>query len=423
MNLPENAVEQQTCIVSVIIPTYNVSKYLGECLDSVLQQSLREIEIICVEDGSADDTLDVIKKYSAADSRVKLICYGANKGTAYARNRGLEYAKGKYIYFLDADDLIKPDIFSKLVRQAEINKTDCIYFDSELWDEEHIGNLKLQFELPDAENKIFTGEDFFSLLMKHEAYTGSVWRQFWRREYLISNQLQFPEGMLAEDADFSVKAMLLMGRCMCRNESLHIYRRHGGTMSTDLSPRKAISLFKIYCNLLKFWNRYVFSDEANRYFEDFLNMRLDHARRLYMRNKKEVSENDFEAGLERYLFHVLLSNSTRGETVKLKSEEILELRSAEEVIVYGAGNYAVDVVAALENQEIPVTAIAVTQKHANTTTINDLPIYELEELKKCHSSAVVVIGVKNKKNREEIIESLREINIRHIIDPIRTENF
>ena len=91
--------------ISVIIPVYNVEKYLGQCLDSVVNQTFKDIEIICIDDGSTDSSLDILKKYAQIDSRI-IIINSENNGVSEARNKGIERAKGDYIYFIDGDDYI-----------------------------------------------------------------------------------------------------------------------------------------------------------------------------------------------------------------------------------------------------------------------------------------------------------------------------
>ena len=95
--------------VSVILPVYNVSDYLRQCMDSIVGQTLKDIEIICVDDGSTDDSLAILKEYEAKDQRVKVI-QQANAGAGAARNKGLEIATGEYLSFLDSDDFFEPDM-------------------------------------------------------------------------------------------------------------------------------------------------------------------------------------------------------------------------------------------------------------------------------------------------------------------------
>ena len=106
--------------VSVIVPVYNVEDYLCECLDSLITQTLSDIEIICINDGSTDNSLEILTNYSKRDSRIKIITQ-ENKGLSSARNRGFEFINGKYTYFIDSDDILKSDALEKLYNLAEAN--------------------------------------------------------------------------------------------------------------------------------------------------------------------------------------------------------------------------------------------------------------------------------------------------------------
>ncbi len=114
--------------VSVIIPVYNVEKYLRECLDSVLGQTLRDIEVICVDDGSTDSSLDILREYRAADNRVSIYTQ-KNRGAGAARNTGMQYATGEYLFFMDSDDYCSYDIFINTVECAEETGADIVAFD------------------------------------------------------------------------------------------------------------------------------------------------------------------------------------------------------------------------------------------------------------------------------------------------------
>ena len=118
--------------ISVIIPVYNVEKYLAQCLDSVIAQSLREIEIICVNDGSKDGSRDILTAYAEKDKRI-LVLDKANGGLSSARNAGFNVASGKYILFLDSDDfLYASDVLSALYQKAEDNFLEQLFFDAEV---------------------------------------------------------------------------------------------------------------------------------------------------------------------------------------------------------------------------------------------------------------------------------------------------
>ena len=118
--------------VSVVIPVYNVEKYLPACLDSVLSQSLREIEVICIDDASPDRSGEILDDYAARDARVRVLHLTENHMQGYGRNRGIEMAEGKYIYLLDSDDMITPDAMEKLCDLADRDVLDGIFFDSQV---------------------------------------------------------------------------------------------------------------------------------------------------------------------------------------------------------------------------------------------------------------------------------------------------
>jgi len=112
--------------VSIIIPVYNTEKYLKRCLDSVINQTLKDIEIICINDCSTDNSLKILKEYAKSDNRIKIIDFRENKGVAVARNEAMKIAKGEYIGFLDSDDYIDLDFYEKLYNKAKENNSDLV---------------------------------------------------------------------------------------------------------------------------------------------------------------------------------------------------------------------------------------------------------------------------------------------------------
>lgn len=114
--------------VTIIIPVYNSEKYLKQCLDSVINQTLEKIEIICIDDKSTDNSLNILKEYRNNDKRIKIIENSGNKGTGYTRNIGLKEALGEYIMLLDADDWYETETCEKAYNQINNNKDDIVFF-------------------------------------------------------------------------------------------------------------------------------------------------------------------------------------------------------------------------------------------------------------------------------------------------------
>ncbi|MBR3628081.1 MAG: glycosyltransferase family 2 protein [Elusimicrobia bacterium] len=112
--------------ISVIVPTYNVEKYLSQCLDSILNQTFKDFECICINDGSTDNSLSILQKYASKDNRIKIINQ-ENKGLSGARNAALKIVTGKYITFVDSDDFVSSDYLEKLINLAEKENSDIVY--------------------------------------------------------------------------------------------------------------------------------------------------------------------------------------------------------------------------------------------------------------------------------------------------------
>lgn len=132
--------------VSVIIPVYNVEKYLRKCLESVINQSFKNIEIICINDGSPDNSINILEEYKAKDNRISVISE-ENKGVSYTRNLGIELAKGEYIFFLDGDDFLSLDFFELFYKNAKENKSEIVVLSS-FWNLDKRVNKKYHSALP-----------------------------------------------------------------------------------------------------------------------------------------------------------------------------------------------------------------------------------------------------------------------------------
>ena len=203
-NLQVNTEALQTEIkVTVIMPIYNAENYLRPALDSVIDQTLREIEIICVDDGSVDKSLEIVKEYQKSDPRIRIVTEN-NAGPATARNKGLVRARGKYIAFLDADDFYESELCEQLYNLAEAEGLDIAVSDYDVY------NSKKAMFMPAMDSDcgaIFTSSHITS---KNEypdyilqATTGYVWNKLFRREFLVEKGLSFlPELQLFEDVHF-----------------------------------------------------------------------------------------------------------------------------------------------------------------------------------------------------------------------------
>jgi len=198
--------------VSVIIPVYNQEKYLRQCMDSVVAQTLRDIEIICVDDGSTDASLAILKEYEKSDSRVSVITQ-QNSGAGAARNRGLDVARGSYLSFLDSDDYFEPDMLETAYAAAEMEKADMTVFGSNQYREDLRQYFSVDWtikrdELPPyrpMNYRTFTDNVF-------KVFVGWAWDKLFRADFVREQGLRFQELRTSNDMYFVFMATVLAGR-------------------------------------------------------------------------------------------------------------------------------------------------------------------------------------------------------------------
>ncbi|MBR0298962.1 MAG: glycosyltransferase family 2 protein, partial [Bacteroidales bacterium] len=177
--------------ITVVIPVYKVEKFLPACLDSVLSQSLQDIEVICIDDASPDRCPEILDEYAARDARVRVLHLPENHQQGYGRNRGTEMARGKYIYFLDSDDMITSEALEELYTVAEKDRLDGVYFDSQvIFANRELEKINCNYPARrhgKYDNCVYSGPALFELFMKQGDWISYVQRTFWRREFLLYN--------------------------------------------------------------------------------------------------------------------------------------------------------------------------------------------------------------------------------------------
>lgn len=224
--------------ISIIIPCYNVEKYIKECLDSILMQELKEFEIICINDGSTDNTLEILNSYKEKYSNIKIINQ-SNKGLSTARNVGMKYAEGKYIYFVDADDFLSNDkALSLIYNEVEKNKLDVLFFSFENFtdDEEMKKKFKKHFlnkKRNEVLDEVLTGKEMLDYFINTNQYYVTVWIQLVRKEFLLSNEIKFCDGIIYEDNLYTLELLLTATRVKCIDNILYKKRIREGSIVTS----------------------------------------------------------------------------------------------------------------------------------------------------------------------------------------------
>ena len=238
------------CLVSVVIPIYNVEKYLAECVESVLNQTYTDLEIILVDDGSPDHCGAICDAYAKKDSRIKVI-HKENGGLSDARNAGLDTAQGRYVYFPDSDDYIKEDAIEKLVKLADSQNADMVFFNALLFcDNRSDFSTDWIQKGPYAPG---SGVDLLRQRLHHEEWFPGIPLHFYRLDFIRHYNLKFKKGIFYEDQVFSVSAFLSAEKVCFLNDALYFYRqqRDGSIMTNKASAKGFISYIVCIRELLK----------------------------------------------------------------------------------------------------------------------------------------------------------------------------
>lgn len=212
--------------ISIIIPVYNNSQYLHECLDSVCCQTIQDIQIICINDGSTDDSLQVLKEFAEKNSRITIIDQ-KNQGVSAARNAGLKIAQGKFVGFVDSDDTIEKDFFLKLFHVAEQSGADSVY--SRLSLGHHFGVFKNGI---DRQEII---QDLLPQFLRQDNFN-SVCVKIFRLEIISEHQIRFPLGIPhGEDAQFNIEFLMKARRISLLDYCGYYYREVEGSATRNIA--------------------------------------------------------------------------------------------------------------------------------------------------------------------------------------------
>lgn len=233
-------------MISIVIPVYNVEKYLAECVDSVLAQTYTDWEAILVDDGATDSSGRMCDEYTKKDSRIRVI-HRENGGLSAARNTGLNAAQGEYVYFLDSDDYILPRTLEEIQNTARREQADVVFFDGFVFFDECEADDSVSRYTRQRSYQTETGREILLKLLKNEEYRTAVPLMLFRTEYLREKELSFLEGIIHEDELFTFLVFNANGRVAHCHEQLYARRvRPASIMTSSGAMRRYDSMRRIY---------------------------------------------------------------------------------------------------------------------------------------------------------------------------------
>ena len=289
--------------VSVIIPIYNVQNYLILCIESVVSQILKEIEIICINDGSTDDSLLILQEYSKKDNRIMIITQ-RNRGLSEARNTGIKYSNGEFIYFLDSDDFLEINALFELYNYAKKFNLDIIYFQtSQFKNNDNITINKNNEKITDFTinlNDIMEGKYLYVQLREKNKYSPVVWLSFIKKQFYIKTGLSFYPGILHEDVLFTLTGILSAKRAIYIDRKYHHYRvNNDSIMQSKKTVKNLYGWLISYCEILRILKKNEFEQKVI----DAINITGNYLKRLIKQIIKIISNN------EKKILSIKLTNS------------------------------------------------------------------------------------------------------------------
>lgn len=281
---------------SIILPIYNVEKYLSVCIDSILSQSYSDYEIILVDDGSTDSSSAICDEFAAKHTCIQVI-HKQNGGLSDARNVGLKAAQGEYVFFIDSDDYLINNTVLSVISEKLNTQPDVVVFRPAKWFEGSEQLLINNYDLSVSQEVISPYNKCLELINKNCFFT-SAWSKVIKRSLLINNHIEFEKGLLGEDNDWYYKVISHLCSLELINAPLYVYRQRAGSITKSYAVKNLDHLLWIIEKWIKFVNdgeltenkKVIRSDLARQYCNAIIGYStLKNVEGLYPRLKRQNS--------------------------------------------------------------------------------------------------------------------------------------
>lgn len=282
--------------ISVIVPIYNVEKYIKKCMDSLIEQSFDDYEIIAVDDGTPDNSMQYVYELQKDYDNI-VVVHRENGGLSAARNTGLEYAKGEYVLFCDSDDSLDKDCLKLLYQEAKKENLDMVLFDAKLiekkegqWQE----NVESLYVRKRTDTRVMTGAELFTEMVRLKEYRASACMYLTKRELILQSKLFFYEGIIHEDELFTPRLLISARTAVHRSWLLYErYIRSGSITQKDNKDKKAEGLCIVVRELEKWKNNKDLSKETKQALETII---MQHIRQMlaYIAMMPQITEQQKE---------------------------------------------------------------------------------------------------------------------------------
>lgn len=424
----ETQEDRGTVKVSVIVPVYNAEKYLVHCLDSILAQTLEEIEVICVEDGSVDNSGTILDQYALRDGRVKVL-HRENRGYGSAMNAGLDAATGEYIGIVESDDCILPEMYGTLYKEAAAENLDLVKSDAFFWYESigykkstHSAYLDPYYDrvLDDLDRNLFF--DFYM----------NIWTGIYKREFLISEHIRFHEspGASYQDNGFWIQTLLYCKKAKWLSRAFYLYRQDNEVSSVK-SRGKVLAMTKEYEYVEEILLKrkdyqylpYCYYYKLLRHRGNFHRIADEYKREFC----KQIQEDYIKyksyikgfAELDKWLKKSILEpDQFCDDAIRTRDNISEKLSQGKSLIIYGAGYRGSRVFRGLVNEGYydAISCFAVSQEGTGDLLAGKQILKIDDAVRKYPEALVIVAVIRGSGMYVQMIQRLSELGINEYLD-------
>ena len=290
--------------VSVVVPVYNVEKYLRQCLDSIINQTFKDIEIICINDCTKDNSQEILEEYSKKDNRISIVINEENMGLGRTRNKSFNYINSEYVLFVDSEDWLELNAIEELYNAISSTDSNIAYFnyrdvheDTGKIVETILKNVLADTNLKLEDQKVFTNEDIKNLSFRK--IPNLTWFKLYKKSFLVNNSIYFAPYKF-EDQIFSIKAKILSNKNVYVDKILYNYR----IQQQSIMRTSQIPFFEIYNDINNLLTELNLKEELEAIFDEYViqtivfsmkKMSLIEKLKFRSRLKKTVSKKQFNA--------------------------------------------------------------------------------------------------------------------------------
>lgn len=380
--------EKQNVKVSIIVPVYNVASYLTHCLDSLINQTLRDIEIICIDDKSTDNSLEICREYAKKDNRIRVIAMDKNGGVSAARNAGLDVARGEYIGFVDSDDYVNSIYFEDLyIAATKYNApvaatSNVVIVDFEDTREKYTGIINSSRVIKSVQDK---GRIFVA--------SGITWNKIYKKSFLEKNNIKFwPNLNIGEDNYVTIMSMVFADQIAICHSSQYNYRMVHSSAVHSKKDIKAFGVFDMYADILKLVQNIDLDEKDKNQLMNFVQARIRNDLAYIKTLLQPDLINDWQEKTKAILNPVIISLTSypaRIETVNQTIETLLnQTVPADKVVLWLAPEQFPN-----KDQDLPKQLLDLIKNGLTIEWHKNLRSYTklIPALKKYHQALIITV--------------------------------